>query len=689
MRFVNLVLARFAPLLIGGVVVALLVAVLLVQRLVPAFDLVERIEWITYDWRVRSALKHPLPISDRLGFVVLDDATLEELNSRFGYQWPLPRKLYGHLVQELADQGAKAVAFDIFFQDRQRDIREDRIRDAGGMEVSSDEYFAARMEKAGNVILGVPPGGRGRRLAFPAELFGRKAAALGHAVGNSDRDGVLRRVPPFIDDPERGRVWQMDIVLASRDLGLDLSRAVVERGRIVIPDGLGGGLEMPLDEGGNLIIDWSVPLNDKRLRGQTLLNVLASFARRAAGKEVKAVWSERLVVVGSIGGGNNISDRGATPIARDGQLFATHLNIANSMLMNRFVKRPSFGVQLLLLVGVSLVAGVVSWRLRALWATTAILCLAAGYVAGAWWIYLAHRIWMPVVLPVAGALIMTHASMVVFRLLLERHHRQHVKSLFGRLVSPNIVELLVHQPLASWKPTRRMMTVFFSDIRGFTEFTDRRRGEAEERVTRLGLTGERAQAEVDRAAAETMDTVNLYLTAVVECVTRHDGTLDKYIGDSVMAFWGAPLPNPRHAAAAVRAAMDAQRAVARLNAARAAENQGRLTLNAERALRGEDPLPPLELLQIGIGLNSGVVTVGFMGSEDHLSNFTVFGDGVNLASRFQSLAGAGVIVAGESTQREAVRQEPALAGCFVSQDLTTVKGVAQPVATFRILWTTP
>src|SRR6187455_663625 len=114
-------MARFAPLLIGFIVVVLLTLLLLLEHFFPAFDAVRRIEWMTYDWRVRSALRHPLQVSDKLGFVYIDDSTLAELNAKSQYQWPLPRKLYGHVVKELTAQGARGVAFDIFFQDRQRD----------------------------------------------------------------------------------------------------------------------------------------------------------------------------------------------------------------------------------------------------------------------------------------------------------------------------------------------------------------------------------------------------------------------------------------------------------------------------------------------------------------------------------------------------------------------------------------
>src|SRR5438477_9254606 len=148
---------------------------------------------------------------------------------------------------------------------------------------------------------------------------------------------------------------------------------------------------------------------------------------------------------------------------------------------------------------------------------------------------------------------------------------------------------------------------------------------------------------------------------MADIVKKHDGTLDKYIGDCVMAFWGAPAANEKHAAACVRAAIESQQAIFVLNQQRRAENQIRERQNEGRLQRGEEPLPALELLSVGIGINTGVVTVGVMGSDAHLYNYTVFGRDVNLASRREGLSGADLILVGEATYGDLRQQDREIA----------------------------
>src|SRR6185312_3600411 len=145
------------------------------------------------------------------------------------------------------------------------------------------------------------------------------------------------------------------------------------------------------------------------------------------------------------------------------------------------------------------------------------------------------------------------------------------------------------------------------------------------------LAGERAEAVFDGQARETLDTVNLYLKVIAETVLKHKGTIDKFMGDCVMAFWGAPIPNEHHALTCVRAAIDAQRAVYHLNREREAENKRREAENVRLAAAGQPLMHLLPILVIGTGINTGVVTAGYMGSEERL-NYTVFGREVNLAS---------------------------------------------------------
>src|SRR5690606_9182626 len=140
-----------------------------------------------------------------------------------------------------------------------------------------------------------------------------------------------------------------------------------------------------------------------------------------------------------------------------------------------------------------------------------------------------------------------------------------------------------------------------------------------------------------------------------DTIVQRDATLDKFIGDCVMAFWGAPTENLLHASACVRAAVEAQRAVFELNRQREAENRRIAVENERRAAQGLEPLPLLPILTLGTGINTGRVTVGLMGSESttgvRQGNYTVFGREVNLASRLESLSGHGRVLISEATYR--------------------------------------
>jgi class 3 adenylate cyclase len=153
-----------------------------------------------------------------------------------------------------------------------------------------------------------------------------------------------------------------------------------------------------------------------------------------------------------------------------------------------------------------------------------------------------------------------------------------------------------------------------------------------------------------------------------------------------MAFWGAPLPNPHHALDAVRAAIEAQRAMAELNQERQKQNKQREEENVERALQGLPLLPPLPVLSMGTGINTGVAIVGFMGSETHLLNYTAFGREVNLASRLEGVSGHGRIIIGEASFEALKRDDPQLAGMCLEWAPRTVKGFRSAVRIYEVIW---
>jgi class 3 adenylate cyclase len=156
-----------------------------------------------------------------------------------------------------------------------------------------------------------------------------------------------------------------------------------------------------------------------------------------------------------------------------------------------------------------------------------------------------------------------------------------------------------------------------------------------------------------------------------------------------MAFWGAPTPNPRHAAACVRAAIEAQRAVYELNRQRSTENKKRELENLARVAKGLAPNSMLPILLLGSGINTGMATVGLMGSAVEMQNYTVFGREVNLASRLENASGRGRIFIGQTTYEHLQRHDPALAATCVELPPRDLKGFRSAVKAYEVPWRLP
>jgi class 3 adenylate cyclase len=236
---------------------------------------------------------------------------------------------------------------------------------------------------------------------------------------------------------------------------------------------------------------------------------------------------------------------------------------------------------------------------------------------------------------------------------------------------------------------RREVTVLFADVRGFTELTDSTQALVADYVRDRKIPPDAAEACYDEFARETLGTVNAYLNCVIEAATHEKGMFDKLIGDCVMFFWGAPVDHSQHALSCVRAAIEAQRAIYRLNQQRAIDNKGREIENRARESAGLPPKPPLATLSLGTGINTGVVTAGIMGSDKISLSYTVFGREVNLASRLESISGRGRIYIGETTYAHLKRDDPALAATCIERESTTPKGFTKPVRIFEVPWLPP
>jgi len=678
---------RHVPVIIATAVTGVVCLFQALPHFTPTFDLFQRLEWIWYDRRVRQAYDLTSPAAGNLGFVYLDDESLKMVNDNFGYIWPWPRQLYGRLIGELTAQGAKAIAVDILFLERQP-IKGTEIL-IEGQAVDSDDYFAQQLQRCGNVVLAAPreQSGSRRQIQMPESLFRTNAWRVGHVASDVDADAVLRRAKAFYDDPQHGRVWHMGILLAAQDLGLDLDKAVITRSEIRLRSPQGIERVIPTDREGYFCIDWSLPTNDGRLTQDRFESLLQQDIRRANGKtNLPPVWRNKLVVIGSIGTGNNISDVGATPLSQRTFLISTHWNVANSIITNRLIRRSGYLTETALIILLCAVSAVLTWRFRALLASGLVIAVWVEYFALGSFLYQQHRYWLPLVLPGLGGLLMTYVCLVTYRVMVEQKERHRVRSIFSKVVSPNVVSELLKAERFSLGGARRKVTIFFADVRGFTRVTDEIQARAEEHVRENALPPSEAEAYLDDQAREILSTVNLYLGVIADTIKMHNGTLDKYIGDCVMAFWGAPAPSDRQALDAVRAAIDAQRAIYALNLRRAAENQRREEENEARMAASQPPLPLLTLLALGTGINTGIATVGLMGSDAHIVNYTVFGRDVNLASRLEGISGRGRIVISESTYRDLQRLSPELAD--VCEELTPVevKGIRDVLRVYEVHW---
>ena len=759
---------KFKPVKLAPALIATGVITLCCLLSILRLDLLERFEKITYDWRVRQAMRHPEPAATNLAFVYIDDASIAyvktnhlphpnenmaEIGYRYGLYWP--RLVYGRLVEELSAEKAKAVGLDTIFGETRPD--HPSVGMADGTRMESDDFFGLQLRRASNVVLAVT------RDVRPPPVFATNAFALGDISTDKDHDGVLRQACAFrlytnwnfaflnveadpgygVDlslahvepgritllrtegDPivipldvdgnfemsvffgnklPRGiptkakpftveRMWHMGIVLAAKELGLDLAGADVDlpHGRITLRGANGLERVIPVNQDGYFYVDWQLRPDDARLTRAPIENLLLQDTMRLHGTNgLPDRFAGKLVVVGSIATGNDLRDEGATPLDPATFLVSKHWNVANSIIKNEFIHRSSAGVDCLIIILTGIATALLIWNLPVRLGTSLALVLAAVYIATATLLYTHFRYWLPFVLPLLGSFFMMYALLVTWRVLFEQAEQRRVKTVFSRMVSSNVMHEVLQAETLSLGGARRQVTVLFADVRGFTEFTDKSQDYAAAYIAQNKLSDEQAEVFYDEQARETLNTVNTYLALVADQVKKHDGTLDKYIGDCVMAFWGAPTPQDKQALNCVHAAIDAQRAVFALNKQRVQDNQKREMENMNRASSGLAPRPMLPILLLGSGINTGPATAGLMGSEEDRFNYTVFGREVNLASRLESLSGRGRILIGETTYKCLQRDDQELAAtCIVLPEPQKLKGFGAAVKVYEVPWRVP
>jgi adenylate cyclase len=653
----------------------------IVLALAASTDLLDRLELTTYDWRMRLAAD-PAAVNKDIVLVEINDLSIREMQDIFG-RWPWPRLAISFAIDFLRRGPAKVVAVDMSLPEKDRVVTyvwDDPNDKWSGSQ--SDRALADSARKSGNVVMladAVYEGIAGAKkkdanastwqgspfhagpLAEPRPLvlapyqdLADAAAALGHNFLTPDDDGPARRMPPFIVNDGK-EMPSLGVATALRaggfrpeDVSADGTVLRIGDRRIpLIRRGIGGHDQW------TMLINYRAPALVKTASGELerpyptydFRNLFASEQEILTGQKPRidpAVFKDKIVFIGATASG--LVDIFGTPMSSEssGSMpgIQLHASMADSILANRFIHPATTRSRIATILIASLAIGMLAAFLPFTTAAAASLAILGGWT---WLTVSAFKAgqWLNLVQPLAvGGLALFFGT--AYQYFVEGKEKRKVAKLFGRYVSRDVYSQLMANPdQAELGGKRREMTVLFSDIRGFTTVTER--GNPEELVRQL----------------------NEYFSRMVEIVFRHKGTVDKFVGDMVMALFSAPLDDADHANHAVQAAVDMVKELGELNRAWVAKG--------------------MVQLDIGIGVNSGDMIAGNIGSSSIMS-YTVIGDNVNLGSRLESLNKEYKtrIIISEATRAR-------LTGDFQTRPLgdVVVKGKSKAVQIFEVLVPAP
>jgi adenylate cyclase len=624
-----------------------------------AFDSYQRFEPRTYNPET------PVRIVD------IDEAALQEYG-----QWPWPRTIVARMVDKLTEKGAVVVAFDAVFAEPDRSSISRMVRDlvaftdpetvqklAAAVQ-DNDKVLADAMAQSRVVTgFGFDLKGTGKPprtfhgVAFagdqPSQFLPQQggtvksidileAAAKGNGSVNTDVDSiVIRRVPMLFRVAGYEGLFpslSIEALRVAQEASSYLIKSSGASGEMSFGEKTGivaiktGNLEVPTDGRGRVV------LYDTGHKEERFVSARAVMNDEVASEKIEG----HVIFVGTSAIG--LKDLRNTPVQDGVPGVEVHAQLAEQMLEQKFLARPDYadGAEFLYLAVVGLLLVVLLPRLSAgKMAFVAAIFIAIGLIVP-WLAYSKHHLLFdPIYPPITFAAIYVGGTALAF--MRTERERAEIRGAFGMYLSPDLVEQLARNPsLLQLGGEQREITVMFTDVRGFTTIS--------EQFDPHGLTR----------------FMNRFLTPMTDLILDRRGTIDKYMGDAIMAFWNAPLPVERHAARACDAALSMQARLAELNE----------EWKAEAEADGRKHIP----VNIGVGLNTGPASVGNFGSTQRFT-YSCLGDDVNLASRLEGQCktyGVGIII-GRKT-REEVEDYATL-----EIDLVTVKGKTEPERVFVLL----
>ena len=609
----------------------------------------------------------------------------EKSLAKYG-QFPWSRHLMAKLVDRLNDANIAAIGFDILFAEPDRASPKSVIESLQALEytipetasvdlakIDFDQIFAKSIAKA-PVVLGqfasreatVLSEERANETSVKAMLGGdatpllvrfggithnlpilEQAANFRGLLSLSDEiDDVVRRVPMVSqvgDVPKPALSLEMlRLALGSNMLMLKSDPSGIRAATLLVR---GKHIDVPTDSHAQIWVYFAKP--DRFNTPDNSGRMYVSASDILDGHYPAEKLAGRMAIFGTSAAG--LVDLRSTPVNPRLPGVEVHANIIENILAQDFLQYPAWMMLIELVVfSVGLILATFLLLRASPWISVLVLLVFVGGSAGAsLYLYQVEKIFFDASFPILS-MFGLYGVMTFWRFRQNALEKQQVRSAFGQYLSPALVEQLAEDPSKlALGGERKEMTLLFCDVRGFTSISEAYRDDPE------GLT----------------KLINRLLTPLTEVILRHQGTVDKYMGDCIMAFWNAPIATPDHAALALRSAREMLAALAELNdtLAQEAESEDRTAKE----------------IHIGIGINSGSVVVGNMGSEQRF-DYSVLGDAVNLAARLEGQSknyGVGTVI-GEDSRALLSESEQA---CLFELDLIMVKGKARAVRIFTSL----
>jgi adenylate cyclase len=617
--------------LFRGLIVAITIfAITFILYVAHIFDVWE---WKTWDLRLRL-FSDSSRASKNIVIFLVDQSSLDVYEQEMGVSWPWPREMYSYIIDYCMEAGAKAVFIDFIFSE------------SSVYGVDDDQKLADAIAQSGNVFLPISLS-KGTKeveesysillkkfaleenlfprhsshsmksVSLPVEGFLSSAQGVGNSTFVQDKDGIYRRMPLLFS-------WN-DLHLPS--VPFALARFSDENMRFN---------DIPLDPSNQMILRYHGPTGT--YPSYSVAAIINSYAKLQEGMSPQIppeTFKGKIVFIG--GSAPGILDLRPTPFSPvypGVEILATALD---NILSKDYIRIPSPFVLFFFIGLLSLITAVGSSLLKKIWMTVPFAIFCLGLLASVTSLAFVLGYWLEFVAP-GFAVVVSFTAAMVLNYSFEGRQKRFIKTVFRHYLSPDVIDRVLEDPsLLRLGGEKRIITSFFSDVAGFTSISE-------------SLSPE-----------ELVNLLNDFLSEMTDIILSYAGTLDKYEGDAIIAFWNAPLDQPDHAMRACHAALECQKRLEELRPVFAQKSGHELYMR--------------------VGLNSGPAVVGNMGSHSRF-DYTAMGDTINMASRLEGACKhySVPILVGDTTFQMA---KDAIAAREV--DLIRVVGKSKPERVYQIL----